>query len=240
MVFRLALLLFVFVLACGPRPEIQVKGDKSPQAVWDRYSARFNDVNSLAFSGSFAISKNETHEFKLQILYSSPDSFAFLAEGTLGVDLARGAIIGDSGFWEIPRENYIEHLNRDDQILFGESEIAIDIGKLLDAIFYFKSGEDLTYTGRDGSRYIYADNEGNQSRTIEINRDSATPVRQIIIDPADTVNIEYYDWNSNNDNGAFPGRIKVYSSVSKVRAEYHIKKVKVNPTIRESNFLPKL
>jgi len=234
------LLLFVLIIACGPSPEIRIEGDKSPQAVWNRYTARYNDINSLAFSGSFTISKKETHEFKLQILYCSPDSFAFLAEGTLGVDLARGAIVGDSGFWEIPRENYIEHINRDDQILFGESEIAIDIGILLDAIFFFRSSHDFTYMKRDGSRYIYANDKQNPDHLIEMNRDSGTPIRQTIIDPVDTVHVEYYDWKSDAADCIYPGRIKVYSAVSDIRAEYHIKKAKLNPTIGESNFHPKL
>jgi len=232
--------LLTLIIACGPKPQVQYTGHKTPQAVWEAYTARFQDINSLALSGSFSIVNRKTYDCKLQLIYASPDSFAFLAEGTLGADLARGALVGDSGFWEIPRENYSEQLNPGDRIYLGEDETSININKLLDAIFFFRLNEGFIFEKRDGSRFIYANNNSGEIRKIEISRDSATPVRLAIIDLGDTLYIEYFDWGSISDNLIFPGRIKAFSTLNKIKTEYQNRRAKRNPENYESFFFPKL
>jgi len=234
------LILIAIFTACGPKPQVRYAGPKTPQAVWNAYIARFQDINSLALSGSFSIVNHKTYECKLQLVYASPDSFAFLAEGTLGVDLARGALVGGSGFWEIPRENYSEELHPGDQIYLGEDETSININKLLDAIFFFRLNEGFIYEKRVGSRFIYTNCTSGEIRKIEINRDSATPVRLVIIDPIDTLYIEYFDWSLISDNIIFPGRIRAFSPLTEIKAEYYNKRLKKNPEIHESLFSPKL
>ncbi len=234
------LILITIFIACGPRPQIKYSGPKTPQAVWDAYTARFQDINSLALSGSFSIVNRKTYECKLQLIYVRPDSFAFLAEGTLGIDLARGALINGSGFWEIPRENYSEQLVPGDQIYLGEDETSININKLLDAIFFFRLNKGFIFEKRVGSRFIYANYDSDQTRRIEISRDSATPARLSIIDSTGTLYIEYFDWSTISDNLVLPGRIKAFSPLTKIKAEFHNNRAKQNPEKNRSFFLPKL
>ena len=235
-----ALLLLILAVSCGPRPGIRIQEDKTPQAVWEAFIAGYENIHSLALSGSFTISEHETHEFKLQLIFASPDSFAFLAEGTLGADLARGAVVGDSGFWEIPRENFSEPLGRGDQILFGEPGIPLDISTMLEAIFFFIDRDNFTFQSRDGSKYIYSNNDNISSRQIELSRDSATPVRRIFAGLDDTVFVDYFDWRLIGENRAYPGRIKVNSPVSGMTAEYLVNKTRINPSGLRPNFLRKL
>ena len=90
--FRTALVLLIVVAACGPRPDHEIRISHSPAAAWHRFEQSYKNLTSLALSGDFSIENEQAYECNLQLLYAAPDSFAFLAEGTLGIDLARGAI----------------------------------------------------------------------------------------------------------------------------------------------------
>ncbi len=114
--FKAILLFLIIITACGPKPYIKPPELKTPDEVWSEFTSQYNNINSLAFSGDLTIKADKVYNCKLQLLYIAPDSFAFLAEGTLGIDLVRGAIIGSSGFWEIPREKYHEKIQQGDRI----------------------------------------------------------------------------------------------------------------------------
>lgn len=239
--FKIVLLFLPVIFAsCGPKPQIQYIGPQTPEAVWRAYTARFQDINSLALSGSFSIFNQKTYECKLQLIYAAPDSFAFLAEGTLGVDLARGALVGGLGFWEIPRENYSEQLDPGDQIFLGEDETSIDINKLLNAIFFFRLNDSFIYEKQVDSRFVYTHSNYGHFYRLEISRDSAMPIRLTIIDPIDSLYVEYYDWSPISDNLVFPGRIRAFTPSTKITAEYHNKRAKKNLEIHGSFFSPKL
>jgi len=236
-ILQIVLFSLVFT-ACGPKPEIKVEVSKSFQEVWDGYKEYYNDIHSLAFSGNLTIAAGKVYDCKLQLIYASPDSFAFLTEGTLGIDLARGAIIGDSGFWEIPREKFHETIECGDRIFFEDGQFWIDIEQLLQAVFFFRDNSNFRFEKQLGSRNIYTYTHDNGKKIIEINRNSLTPVRQILCSPSDTVFIEYYDWNR-LPVSRFPGRMTIDSRLSGAKVEYVIKKLRVNPDIKLSNFLPK-
>lgn len=238
--FRITLMLIIILFACGPKPEVKISAvSNNPQEVWDGFSYRYNDINTLAISGDLTITADKIYNCKLQLLYASPDSFAFMAEGTLGIDLARGAICGDSGFWEIPRERYHEKLHQGDRINFEDGKFQIDIEQLLQAVFYFQEYDDVEFIKQTGSRFIYLYNSNHSKIVMEINRDSLTPVRQTFFGSGDTTYAEYYNWKSLADNKAFPGIIKIYSFNPNTVLEYKIDKIRANRSLKTAFFLPK-
>jgi len=238
--FRITPLLLLMLFACGPKPEVKISNvSNNPQEIRDGFFQRYNDINSLAISGDLSITADKAYNCKLQLLYASPDSFAFMAEGTLGVDLARGAICGDSGFWEIPREQYHEKLHQGDRINFENGKFQIDIEQLLQAVFYFRKYANVDFIKQTGSRFTYSYGADNCKIIMEINRDSLTPVRQTFISSSDKTYAEYYDWKLSSDNIMFPGRIKIYSFQPNTVLEYKIDKIKANHSLKTSFFLPK-
>ena len=237
--FRVLIFFLTIFAACGPKPEIKVEVLKSFQEVWDGYLEYYDNINSLAFSGNLTITAGKVYDCKLQLIYASPDSFAFLTEGALGIDLARGAIVGDSGFWEITREKFHETIEYGDRIFFEDGQFWIDIEQLLQAVFFFRDNSNFQFEKQLGSRFIYTYTYNGGKKIMEINRDSLTPVRQIFYNPTDTVFIEYYDWNR-LPVSRFPGRMTIDSRLSGAKVEYVIKKLKINPDVKLSNFLPKL
>jgi hypothetical protein len=238
----LSLVLLTF--ACSPKPSLYNGKPTTPEYAWRLFASRYENINALALSGSFAIKSNRKYESKLQLFFAAPDSFAFLAEGTLGIDVARGALLTGRGFWEIPREKYHEDISSGDMIVLGEGDIAIDIDILLKAIFFFKNLDDYDYQTTEGTKYIYqADYEYYHCR-LTLNKASATPTNLIIYfdksGGVEEVRAGYFGWKSLGDNMAIPGRIKLDFPRENLEADYNIKKQKTNPTIPASYFAPKL
>lgn len=231
-------ILFIF-LACGPKPEVKVQIELAPAQVWDGYFVKYQDISSIALSGTLSIFSAKAYDCKLQLIYIYPDSFAFLAEGSFGVDIVRGTLVADSGFFEIPREKYHQKLSAGDNILLND-DIEIDINSLLQAVFFFRAGCDFKYIDRSGSRYIYLCDIEENKKLIEINVDSFTPIRQIFYNLSDTLTVGYYEWKVLSDNVILPGRIKIISNVSDLDIDYRIKKVKVNPDVKMTFFRPGL
>jgi len=208
----------------------------------------YDSLNSLALSGQFVITNEQTYECKLQVFYIAPDSFAFLAEGTLGADIARGALINGVGFWEIPREDYYEKISIGDQIAFGDVDIAIDLDILLNAIFYFKNTGnfhpfDIDSITIPNDREYYKSNDAYYQRIITLDRSNAMAISQIIVEensPNNTVaEIKYDNWRI-YDKIAIPEKIGLVFVQDGIRVEYQIDRVKLNPAIALSFFSPKL
>ena len=237
--FKASVLLLVLLLTCGPKPKVEVQVELTPAQVWDGYLAKYQDINSLALSGTLNIFSARAYDCKLQLIYVNPDSFAFLAEGSFGVDIVRGILFADSGYFEIPKERYQQKLSAGDCILLDD-DVEIDINSLLQAVFFFRDGCDFRYIDRSGSRYIYLCNVDDNKKVIEINGDSFTPIRQILYNLSDTLTVDYYEWNALSDNVILPGRIKIISKVSDLDIDYLIKKVKINPEVKMTSFGPGL
>lgn len=236
--FASALLLF---MACGPRPSVQIQPGHSPQDIWKTFASRYDSVKTLALSGSFVIYGEKTYECKLQMVYAVPDSFAFLAEGTLGIDAARGALIDGFGFFEIPREKYRQELTADDKIEFDGNLIDLDI--FLQAVFYFRDLDKFDYLSHRSFKYQFATAGNLGKRLIELNAETATPIRQTISglhsEGEAIYDIDYYAWRKLDDSLTIPGRIKLSSEGFNFQADYQIKKMKINPKIPPSFFIPK-
>lgn len=232
------ILLVIFIIDCGPKPNINIQGAKTPQRVWDIFRARYADIRSLALEGSFVIKGKQTHDVALQIYFALPDSFAFLAEGMFGADIARGAIIADSGFWEIPREQSYERIYKDDQLILDDYGTGIDIEDLIRAIIFFRNMDKFSFDNMSGSRYTYSHIAGMITVQLEINRDSATPIKQTIYNPNDTEEVNYSDWQVRAESTVLPGHIKINYVKSRLSGEYRIKKVKINPNLPKKLFTP--
>ena len=228
----------ILIFACGPHPSFRIQGARTPQNIWEIFQSRYNNINSLALQGSFTIKGRETHEISLQTFYSSPDSFAFLAEGTLGTDIARGAMTGDSGFWEIPHEKYYEPIQNGDTIVLDEYGTAIDISELIRSIFFFKDLSGYHFESASGAKYLYKKSEGSLIIELYVNKDTATPVSQTAIGLHGETRADYYDWKFMGEALIMPGSIKIDFPESKFRGEYKIRKAKKNPLIPSKFYLP--
>ena len=232
------LVALIIIGGCGPTPKLNIKPPKEPDKLWEFFEAKYDSINSLALSGSFVIKGEKTYDTKLQLVYAFPDSFAFLAEATLGIDAARGAIIDGSGFWEIPREKFSEEITIDDYIMFDGN--SIDIGLLLQAMFYFRDLPDYRYINKRSYKYNYSKADNKHHKTIELNGQSATPISIKITENSNmqqsVYTIDYYDWRKLGDSMLYPGRITVSSAVSGLTAEYNISKAKINPSLPASLF----
>lgn len=237
--FRTALALLIVVVACGPKPDHEIRISPAPAAAWHRFTQAYNNLTSLALSGDFSIENKQAYDCNLQLLYAAPDSFAFLAEGTLGIDLARGAILGDTGFWEVPRQGINEEVWPGDLLILPDNDTAIDIEVLVRAVFFFRQTSDYEYQTRSGSKLNFVRQAGDSVQVIELSRDSATPASQTFISADDTIRVSYSDWHNLATGLAFPHRIDISSTVSGMKITYLIKKSKYNPNIDLSNFLPK-
>lgn len=208
-----------------------------PERVWNAYVSQFSYVHSLAFDGNVTIESEAVYESGLQVFYQAPDSFAFMAEGTLGVDLVRGALVSDSGFWEIPRERVHKRLEPGERVNFENQELQINIAELLDGIFFFRNSADFGFLQATGARFVYRGAGDNPVRIIELSRDSATPTRQFLYTPDDTVEIQYSDWRTFSGH-PFPYRVRLHWAVSGLRVEYVVSRVSVNPTVPQFYFWP--
>lgn len=236
--FKISVILLLIFLACGPKPEVKVQVKPTPENIMDCYHNKYHYINSLALSGTLSIFSGKAYDCKLQLIYVYPDSFAFLAEGSFGVDIARGMLIADSGYFEVPREQYHQNLSNGDYIFLDG--IRIDISSLIKAVFFFRTSCDFKYMSRSGSRFIYSCNDEENDRIIEINGDSYTPIRQIFYNLNDTLTVDYYKWKVFADAISLPGRIMINSKVSDMDINYQIKKVKVNPIVNNAFFRPGL
>ena len=236
--FEIILLFLIIITACGPKPYIKPPELKTPDEVWSEFTGQYNSINSLAFSGDLTIKADKVYNCKLQLLYIAPDSFAFLAEGTLGIDLARGAIIGSSGFWEIPREKYHEKIQLGDRIYFENDRFWIDIEQLLQAVFFFRENTGFQFERKHNSKFVYTADFKSYSKLFEIDRKSSTPVKQFVYTPEDTVTVEYYDWKMSKKSN-FPRSLMIKSNVSNSIVEYKIKKLRINPEIKAKYFQSK-
>jgi hypothetical protein len=242
---KLSLLTLSFlILACGPKPSVYQGKPATPESAWGLFVSRYENIDALALSGGFMIKNDRKYESKLQTFYLSPDSFAFLAEGTLGIDLARGALISGHGFWEVPRDKYHEDIGIGDMIVMGDGEIAIDIDVLLKAIFFFKNLSDYTYETTEGTKYIYQADYDYYRCRLALNKATATPTNLTIFMNRDAgpaeIQIDYYGWKSLGNDLVMPGRIKMDFRREGLQTEYNIGKLKVNPRIPNSYFEPKL
>lgn len=237
--FCLAVLIF---FNCGSKPEIRVRPQQSAEDLWQTFTARYDSIQTLALSGTFVIKGEKTYECKLQLVYASPDSFAFLAEGTLGIDAARGALINGAGFWEIPREKYSEEISRNDLIEFDGHQFDLDI--FLQAIFFFRNMIGFKFDSNHGYRYQYVSESSAASRVLVLNSDSGTPIRQIIArhdnGTDDIYEIDYFAWRTIGESMIIPGRITYLSKNKGLQAEYQIEKLKINRSIPAALFTPKL
>ena len=230
----------IAAIACGPGPGDKFQIPQTPSAVWSKFAQRYDSLSSLALSGDLSIENGRAYDCSLQLLYAAPDSFAFLAEGTLGLDLIRGAIIGETGFWEIPREGISERIFPGVMISLPDENVAIDPNTLIRAVFYFRDLHDYQYEKRSGSKLIFVRPGADSGQIIELNRDSATPISQTFFAGRDTVKSDYSSWGSVPAGAVFPGRIDFFSTSSGAKITYWIKKSKYNPRIAPANFLPNL
>jgi hypothetical protein len=240
----LAIVALAILLACGPKPVPELMPPVSdPQEIWGLFASRYEGIHSLALSGSFSVINEKTYDSKLQVIFGAPDSFAFLAEGTLGVDIARGALVNGAGFWESPREDYYEDISRGDAIELGEAGISLDIDILLKSIFFFQNLDEFTFAQSDGIRYYYLAVDSLSRREFQVNRATATPMSQTIFYWADSdtqaVYIDYYGWQSLSEEMIIPGRITVKFDRGNAVADYRISRAKYNPDVPESFFKPR-
>lgn len=234
-------LLLLLSISCGPKPQPQIQPKLSAYDIWTIFESRYDSVRSLALSGSFVIKGVKTYECKLQLVYTYPDSFAFLAEGTLGIDAARGAIVDGIGFWEIPREKYSEEISIGDKIIFDGSKIDLDI--LLQAVFFMRHLDRYSFIKKISHRYQYVKNDPTTSSILDLNAETATPIRQSIRQVSYsgyiTYQADYFAWQKIDNTMTIPGRIVLDCEQDKMEAEYIISKIKVNPKIPLSFYSPK-
>ncbi len=239
----LALSIFAFLLffACGPKPQPAIEPAKSPEHLWQIFASKYDSIESLALKGSFQIKGEKSFETSLQVVYAAPDSFAFLAEATLGIDAARGSLVRGKGFWEIPRENYSEQITIFDQIKFENYTIDIDI--LLQALFFFKALDYYEFEEIDSYRYKYIRIIGDQFSELALNKDSATPINLTIrsLSPVNPgyFEIRYFDWQKTGIQMIYPGRIEMYSESDSLTIHYSISRIKENPRLPVSLFKPR-
>ena len=234
--FKISVFSLLVILACGPKPEVEVQIKLTPEHIMDSYHNMYHNINSLALSGTLSIVSDRAYDCNLQLMYIQPDSFAFLAEGSFGIDIARGALVADSGFFEVPKERYHQNLSSGDYIFLDD--IRLDINSLIQAVIFFQVSHDFKYMERSGSRFIYSCNDGENKRIIELNSDSFTPISQTLYNLTDTLTVDYYKWEIFTDDIRFPERIIMNSKVSDTDINYQIKKVKVNPIINRAFFMP--
>gem|GEM_PF-6919586 len=220
--------------ACGPKP-YQETPLLDGHGLGDAFDAEYGSIKSLVVKLEAGLGSDLSREFELTAAYLYPDSFAFLAEGVFGADLARGALCGDSGFWEFPRRNESCRISRFDKIIIGDSLPAISIGSLARVLFFFagttlagdrqSTGNEIVITAADGPitrRYCF------ESRTGRL-------LFQYLLG-ADSLVASYHSWRRFS-SVRLPATIRLFDYSRSEFAGLKIKKASSNRRIPRSMFL---
>jgi hypothetical protein len=234
----LIILAAMIVISCGAKPHLKLVTDGSPEAVWNAYQKRFTNINSLALGGKLESRGKNNWECDFQITYAYPDSFAFLAEGAFGVDLVRGAIVGDSGFWEIPREKKIKLINGRDDIESDGSESVVVPVQLLHSIFFFKSGSNFVYI-KSEEEFTYRDTNESALISVVLAGETCLPQKMIFGKRAECSSAIYSKWKEFEGNCIFPTKIEYSDSKKDDRLTFRITRVKHDAKIPKAMYLPK-
>ena len=196
-------------MACGPRPDFQIATDKSPGAVWKGFKDRYAGITSLAISGKLIIRTHKVFECKLEIGFIRPDSICFFAEGPLGVDLAQGYLIGDSGMVDFPKSDTRQKFSSRDYLYIEQEDIAIPIGALQLGLVFFANSCSANYMGGSGETYRYDCRANDHQGSFFIDRDRCLPGSRLLIIGADTARTEYSHWRTFDGGLIFPQVVKI-------------------------------
>ncbi len=233
--FRFFCLAVIVVFACGPKPHREIpvfNGESLSKA----FNAEYGSLKSLVIKLKVSFGLNVNQEFDLTAVYIFPDSFAFLAEGLLGIDLARGAICGDSGFWELPRKNEIYTISRFDRIWIGDSLSELSVDGLAKMVFFFA---EVTLEGDWkvlGKELIFTVVDGVPQRIFCFESQSGRLLYQYL-SGADSLIASYRSWRS-FAGLRMPRTIRLFDFSGDELAELKIKKISSDRRIPRSMFLP--
>jgi hypothetical protein len=239
--FRLSLLLAVITIAsCGPKPQLKLRTDGSPEAVWKAYQKRFENVKSLALKGTLESQGAKPWACGFQITYASPDSFTFLGEGILGTDLFRGAVVADSGFWEVPRDKKYWHLSLNEKLKIEEAGVEIALVQLLNSVFIFKLGNNFVYKRTEGKQYTYCATTDSAEISLTLDSQTCLPTRLNWGSIPMSDFVEYSNWKEFGNNLVYASKIKAYTAHREIEKIFKITRARRDIAIPKSLYMSKM
>lgn len=222
----LIIVLAILVAACGPKPEFRVATDGSPKTIWETFLNRLPDNDSLAIKGKIKLISDKTYQFGFEAFYLNRDTLNFTAHGTLGAGWVKLLLLGDSVYIANSKDQVPVLYDKNDQIIFGDSDIQIKVSAILKALFLNSPPRIFELIGHEKTliKYKYAC-EGDLVETY-IDSDYCLAVKQITRTDGDTYKTQYYDWKMVNKNQFYPTKIIMESSSSSGSMQFQIQNIK--------------
>jgi hypothetical protein len=219
--------LILLAAACGPKPEFRVSTDGSPKAVWETFLNRLPDNDSLAIKGKIKLISDKTYQFGFEAFYLNRDTLNFTAHSILGAGWVKVLLVGDSVYIANSRDQIPVLYDKDDQIIFGDSDNQINVSAILKALFLNTPPREFELFDHEKTLFNYKYVIGRDLVETYVDSDNCLAVKQITRTDSNTYKTQYFAWKMVNKNQFYPTKIVMESSSSSVIMQFQIKNIKI-------------